>query len=250
MFLKFERDLYKQYDTSTSLTLPGYTINGIIGKSVYVRGTLVANLDSAFVGENINVNLNGLELVGEGKENYYLDLSSFKATVYPKFIEMFGLVKNRIDFSENTYVSMYSVIHVNEANVNLQKEGCKVVKAYNIEVKNGDNVIDIGEKVTVKVKVDNFDDEGLILYNYYNGQYEKMDYAYEDGYLIYSSNGLGIIVLCEEITDYTWMFVTFGIILFVLILVAVVYAICKLLKNRKKINKYKSLKRRKDYGNY
>ena len=56
VYLKFEGELRKQYDGSDALILPSYVINGIIDKDVYIRGELKATLDSAFVGENINVN--------------------------------------------------------------------------------------------------------------------------------------------------------------------------------------------------
>lgn len=248
VYLSFQNDLYKQYDGSNVLRLPEYIVNGILGSEIFVRGNLVANLDSAFVGENINVTLSGIELVGEKKNNYYLDLGGFKATVYPKFIEMFGSVKNRIDFNNHTYVSMHSVIYVNEIDVSLEKEGYKIVKEYEVKVKNDNLDIDIKDNVKVKIKIDNFNDKGLVLYNYYNQQYEELDYVYEDGYLIYKCNGLGVLVLAEEIIDYKWMFITFGIMFFILFIIFVIYIVFKLLKNKKKINKYKSLKRRKGYG--
>lgn len=250
VFPKFEKSLYKQYDNSTLLKLPAYTVQGIIDKNVYVKGILSANLESAFVGENIKVNLSGLELVGDKKDNYYLDLTGFLANVYPRFIEMFGNVKNRVDFSENTYVPMHAIIHISEPTIDLKQEGHKIIKGYDIQLRNGNEVIDVKDKIKVKIKIENFDGKRISLYNYYNETYEKIDYVYEDGYLIYESHGLGVLVLSKVVIDYTWMFITFGIVLFIVLAVLLTYVSCKMWKNRKKINKYKSIKRRKNDGDY
>lgn len=248
VYLDFERELKKQYDSYSSLKLPEYTIRGILDKTVYLRGDLKATLESVFVGDNVKVFLSGVELVGEKVENYYLDLEGYTAKIYPKFIEMFGNVKNRIDFMGDDCVPVNSIIHIEKSSDKVLKRGYNVKNAYDVSVDSNGTKYDVNGKIKVKVKIDasNFNYKRLEIYNYYNEQYEELDYVYKDGYLIYECEGLGALLFLQKKLVYEpWFVMIIVVISICLLSVFIRIAICKF--NRKgKIDKYKSLRRSKN----
>ena len=88
VYIEFEKKLTKLYDGNDSIEIPGYYIRGIVDDDVYVSGDIIAKLDSVFAGENVGVNISGLEIKGKNKDNYYLDLTGVVADVYKKHIEI------------------------------------------------------------------------------------------------------------------------------------------------------------------
>ena len=89
-----------------------------------------------------------------------------------------------------------------------------------------------------------FNYKRLKMFNYYNGGYQEIDYNYIDGILIYDCKGLGSLVIAQEDYDFRLLFIILSVVLtFVLASILIVVNV-----NKNKINKYKSLKRRKDYG--
>lgn len=245
--LKFEDELYKQYDQKSTIDLPNYVVVGIIDKSVYVRGELKASLESGLVGENVKVILSGLELVGEGSSNYSLVLTGHSATIHPDSIEKFGPVKNKIDFDDKTFVPVGSNLFVEQVE-NLEMNNYIVRETYDVYVKSDNKRFDISGKVDVKIKIDENSLKGkrIKLFNYYNGKYENIEYEYIDGYLIYTSNGLGNLVIAQKEKSYWWAY----FILIVFVLSVLVVVIRNIIVNKPKIYKYKSLKRSKDDGDY
>lgn len=248
VYIKFEDDIYKQYDGTTSITLPNYIVGGVIDSGVFVRGNLEGQLESSLVGESV-VNLSGVELVGAKSFNYYLDLNGFRATIYRTSVEKFGNIKDKVEFGLNTYVANDAVIYVEKVeNHAIEKKGYNVYDVYDIYLKSDEERIDISDKVNVKVKIDenSLNYRNFEVYNYYNGSYQKLDFKYEDGYILYTADGLGNLVFMQKIESYWWIYVCLG----VFILVCCMLWIIKSLSSREKINKYKSIKRRKDYENY
>ena len=82
----------------------------------------------------------------------------------------------------------------------------------------------------------------LKVYNYYNGVYEELNYRYDNGYIEYSASALGMLVFAQKDLSFLWVYIlVFG----VMFSFGCTYVVKKF-KNREKINKYKSLKRRKD----
>ena len=152
--VKFEGDIYKQYDGNSSITLPNYVIEGIVDKSVYVRGTLLGELETVLIGSS-KVVLSGLELIGEKKDNYYLDLQGHVAVIYPNYVEKFGPIKNRVDFSKEIYVPLDSVLYVDKIDeVKIKKQYYDIKHVYDIYLKSNDERIEVEDEVCVKVKVD------------------------------------------------------------------------------------------------
>ena len=251
IFVTFEKELKKIFDSSNKIELPAYVVKGALNEEVYVVGNLKGELESAFVGENINVTLSGIELDGIKKNNYYLDLDGFTATIYPKAIEMFGEIKNKVEFIDDMYVPMNSIIHLESCDAEFTLPDYKYIESYNIVLKNGEQIVDIDGKIKVKIKLDDAKLTGdkIALFNYYNNEYRKIDYVYEDGYLIYESDGLGSLVVFETVANYSWLVMI--IVLAVLTVLCILLFVKKKPKTRikKKINKYKSLKRSRDYGN-
>ena len=248
VYIKFEDDIYKQYDGSNNISLPNYVIGGVIDKGVFVRGELTGKLESSLVGESL-ISLEGIELVGEKSFNYYLDLNNFKATIYRTSVEKFGDIKDKIEFSENTYVASDALIYVEELEGSLfDKKGYKVLNAYDIYLKSGGDRIDISKKVNVKINIaqENFNYEKLEIYNYYNGAYKKIDYKYEDGYIMYTADSLGNLVFTQKIENYWWVYLSISLFIFG----CFTFFVIKSFKGKEKINRYKSLKRSKDYENY
>lgn len=249
VYLEFSEKLQKQYDSSDRLIAPSYVVRGIVDKEVYVSGNISLKLASVFVGENIDVTISGLELKGDVKDNYYLDLSGFKASVHPKFKEFFGETKDRVDFSFETLIPVNSVLKIEKnLNENLDLKNHKIISAYEVSVVSNNSVVDIEKIVHVKIKVneENLNVKRLKIYNYYDNEYKEIDYSYADGYLSYSCVGLGTLVIAQKDFNYIWLYIICGIILMGLS----VYVGVRIAVNRRKINRYRSLKRSKDYGNY
>lgn len=249
VYLKFESDIYKQYDDTRDIKLPNYIVGGIRkGDGVYISGELKGTLESGLVSTSTKVILSGIELIGNKKENYYLDLEGFSAKVYPKYIEKFIGDKNRIQLDKNAYVPINTAIYVEEIEEeSLTKEGYTILNSYDVYIASDNDRIDMNKPVKVKIKIDenNFNYERLHVYNYYNNSYEEIvDYKYEDGYFVYSASSLGQVVFAQKELNFWWAYLLGSLFT----VSALLFVILALLKNRKKINKYKSLKRRKDYG--
>ena len=246
VYIKFEKDIYKQYDGTDSINLPNYVVGGIVDKTVYVGGKLEGRLESVLNGES-KIILSGLELIGDKKDNYFLDLEGFSAYVHPIFIEKFVGDKNRIDFSKNIYVPVNTLIYIEEKDTTiLSKKNHIIKKVYDIYLKHETDVIDIDGIVNVKVKIDDevLNNKKLKVYNYYHGVYEEVDYKYEDGYIVYRADGLGNLVIAQKETSYNIFYICGGVIIFAVGLLVVFLS----LRGREKFNKYKSLKRRKENG--
>lgn len=251
VYIKFEDEIHKQYDDTRDIDLPNYIVGGIRkGDNVYVNGKLKGTLESGLVASNTNVFLSGIELVGEKKDNYYLDLSGFSAKVYPKYIEKLIGDKNRVQLDKNMYVPVNTSIFIEEVGKEtLKKDNYKIINSYDIYLASEGKRIDVDKTITVKVKISegNFDYERLHVYNYYNNSYEEiLDYKYEGGYLTYTSSSLGQLVFAQKELNFWWVYLLCSL----LVVSLFSFLIILILKNRKKINKYKSLKRRKDHGNY
>lgn len=249
VYIKFEDLLYKQYDESDVIQLPNYVVHGIIDKDVYVKGCLEGKLENIFIGENNKVLLSGIKLVGDIKNNYYLDLDGFTASVYPSSIEKKnGSFSEKIVFLDDVFVPLDSTIQVKERTVSLGKEGYLINKEYDIYVESKGVRVEVNGESIVKIQFDGnvLAKKRLSLFNYYDGEYHELDYSYEEGYLVYRCNGLGVLVVAVKKIDYTWLVVLISVFLFLLLVIVLIV----LFKKRKKIEKYKSKKRRRKYGNY
>lgn len=248
VYLQFERDLEKQYDSYNSLKLPAYIICGILDNSVYLKGILKATLESVFIGDSVKVSFSGVELVGEKVENYYLDLEGYSAKVYPKFIEMFGNIKNRIDFIGNDYVPVNSVIHIEKSDRVISRRGYDVKSVYDISVVSNNDICDVSDKIKVKIKIDekDFEYRRLELYNYYDSEYQKLDYVYKDGYLIYECEGLGELLFLQRKLVYEPWFAMILVVISICLLVGVYMIFIYNLNKKEKICKYSSIRRSKD----
>lgn len=248
VYIEFENDLKKQYDGNDCISNVVYVVKGVIDSNVYVKGEISVKLDSVFVGVDIGVDVSGLSLEGEGKENYYLDLSGFVATIYPNQIEKFGNEKNKVVFSDGVYVPVNSILRIEEENLNLEIKDHEIKKVYRLDVISEGLKVDVDKKITVKLKIDENDlnYKRLVVYNYYNGSYTPVDYEYSNGQLVYSCVGLGSLVIASENYNYTWVYIIS--IIFMIMICAVVFVVYRKKYNR--IQRYKSIKRRKDYANY
>ena len=245
VYLKFEEEFHKQYDGTGNLDLPNYEVKGIIDSGVYVKGDLSAKLDGILIGRN-NVILSGIELAGDRTSNYYLDLEGVTCDVHPNYIEKFGDVKHRVDFSSDIYVPFDTLIYVNQADTNKIKiDGYSIKRAYDIYLESDNKRVAVHDPVIVKIKVDDsaFKFNRLSVYNVNNGAYELVDYEYEDGYILYKTSSLGLLVFAQKELDFTWLYIVTSLLLVITVFVV----LFRYYKGKEKINKYKSLKRSKDY---
>jgi len=136
VYIKFENEVRKLYDGNNSIILPNYIVGGIVDKTVYLKGTLSGSLNSVLIGENELI-LEGVELEGENKENYFLDLNGFTGSVYPKWVEKQIGVKNRVDLEDN-YVPFDSDVYVDKVeNSSIKKKNYKIKEVYNVYLKSG-----------------------------------------------------------------------------------------------------------------
>ena len=247
VFIKFEDEIYKQYDGTDSIKMPNYIVGGILkSDNIFIRGELESKLESALIGEN-NVILSGLELVGDKAKNYYLDLSGFKATVHPRFVEKFGSIKHKVEFSSEIFVPVNSLIYVDQEDSNsLKKEHYTIKSIYDVYLMNDGSIVDVDKEVIVKIQIPQTDlkYKRLNVFNYYNGVYESVDYNYENGYIIYRASSLGKLVITQKNIDFSWIYVVSGGVA----LVALLFIGTKIFSGKEKINKYKSKKRGKVYG--
>lgn len=248
VYIEFQKEMKKQYDGNDYIDNIEYIVKGIIDSSVYVKGKISIKLDSVFVGENIGVSIKGLELSGEGKDNYYFDLEGFTATIHPKYLDKFGSEKNRVDFSESIYIPVNSLLNINDSDLELNIDKYDVKKVIDIGVFSQGKKLNIAEKVFVKLNIDNndLDYKRITLYNYYNGKYEELEYQYLNGELSYWCTGLGYLVVASKEYNYIWLYILCSIIILSLVIVLVYVQ----RKRYNRIKHYKSIRRRKDYGNY
>lgn len=245
--LQFEKEIYKHYDGTTKIELPNYIVKGIVDDDVFVRGNLQGELEDALVGETM-VLLSGLDLVGDKKHNYELDFSSVVGTVYRLEVEKFGTIKHKVVFKGETYVPANALINVDNLRAgDVDIEGYNVVEVYDIYLTSNGDRVDVSDLVEVKIKINeqSLNHKHLAVFNYYNGEYEEVEYKYIDGYIVYSAHSLGKLVIAYQKVNLSWLY---GLGIFVIVFVATYVGIGKYRK-REKINKYKSLKRRKEDGN-
>lgn len=248
--LSFERKLQKQYDGTNTLELPNYLIKGIIDKDTYISGIASATVENILVGENIPLTITGLSIIGDHKDNYYLDIDNFTADICPKYIEKAG--QEKIIFDDNkTFMPTNSTLVIKEQQSNISKKGYSLKAYYDIHLENNHQIIDENPgKVTLKLKINNslLKSRRIHLFNYANGQYEELKYEIsDDGYISYDANFLGSLVIMKKNYNFTWLYVIISLTFTTLLIVL----LTELLKNKKtnKIKKYKSLKRRKEDGN-
>lgn len=250
IYLKFEGEIFKQYDGKNSIRLPNYIVGGVLDEDdVYLTGSLEGVLENVLVGKS-NVLLSGVELAGNDEKNYYLDLNGVEATIYRDYVEKFGNVKNRVDFGKDIYVPMDSIICVDKlSDYDIKKVDYDIREVYDIYLKSDQSRVDVDGIVNVKVMIDedSFNYKKVKIYNYYNGAYEKVEYKYEDGYIIYTAKGLGSLVFAQKRVNMWWLNIL--IIIFVLSVGVFIFIIA--LRKREKFNKYKSIKPgKKDYECY
>lgn len=239
----FEREIFKLYDGTNNIKLPSYVIVGIIDEDVYVSGNLEGVLDSILVGENIGVELQGLQLEGEKKENYSLELDGFKATIYPKYLEKFSDSHNRVEFSGDC-VPVNSLLYIDKID-DLNIDGYKVLDAYNIYVKSYNQIVEVRGLIKTKLVVENFDAKKVKVLSCDNYlKCREIDYKYNDGYLSYSDNGINKIVLAEKIYNYDYIWLILASVVGVSF---VIYVIVYKVKHKSKIKKYRSPRRRDEY---
>ncbi len=247
VYVRFEDEIRKQYDGNNLLELPSYVVVGIVDEDVYVKGKLKGVFSSIIVGENIGVELSGLSLEGKNSNNYYLGLDGYTGSIHPRIIEKMGEIKNKIELDDNTYVPINSTIFVDKGDSSKYGLDNYVVwSAWDVYLKSGNERVEVDGKVSAKIFIgeEKIKNRRVQVYSVYDGVYEKLEYEYLDGYLQYSSNGLGVLLVVEEQVDYWWLLIVGVILLSGLIL----FWIVKKGHKKEKINKYKSLKRRKDYG--
>lgn len=244
----FESELKKQYDETNNLVLPNYLIKGIIDEDTYIKGNLTAKTESVLVGDNIKVIMEGLEIAGDHKDYYTLNLNGYTATIHPKQIEKLGEIKNKITFnSSKAFVPTNSSLLISKSDSQISKEGYKTYSVYDIVVKSdGKEVTNIPGSFSLKLKIDDINIKKYQLFNYINNEYEKINYTItEDGYILYTVSNIGNLVIAKKEINIT------PLIIFLILVIAIIITILvqRNTKTKTKIKKYKSLKRRKSYEN-
>ena len=250
--LNFEKEIQKQYDGTNILKLPNYIIKGIIDDDTYVTGIASATTESILVGENIPITIEGLTIIGNHKDSYYLDINNLTANICPKYIEKVG--QGKITFNNKlAYVSPYATLIVNKIDANISKRDYYLKSYYEIYLESNHQKIDINTgNITLKLKVDNtiLKSKRIHMFNYVNNQYEEVKYTInDDGYITYTANNLGSLVIMKKKLDFTWLYIILSFIILVLSMILFINLAKNKKHNHNKIIKYKSLKRRKDYGN-
>lgn len=222
----FSGFIYKQYDGSDKINLPEYRYDGIIDEEVSVIGDLVATLEGIYVGEDIPVILSGVEIIGEKKEFYQLELSGHRGNVYPLMLEKEGYNATQITLDKNVYVdTRYSlIINVNE-NVNTINDKYSTFKEIEYLVYNHNNIkLDIqgNFKVSMNASDEDVNRNRFTLFELTKeGEYKKIEYVYNNGKLEFNIASTSRIVFATRDIEYNLIYLFNAVLLFCLCFVIV-----------------------------
>lgn len=225
----FNGVIRKQYDGLSSINLPAYSYEGIIDDEVSVVGNLKGELKGIYVGEDIGIVLSGVEIVGEKKDCYYLDLLEHRGHVYPSTLEKEGENATKITLDKNVYVdTRYRLqVSVNEEVKKINSDYSSF-KKFNYNVYNHNNVkIDVEGKFNVMMiaNKEDINNERFALFELTrDGEYRQIDYDYHDGKLIFEIDSDSSVVFTTRNIEYDLLILFGGILLFSLVFV-IVYAI-------------------------
>ena len=214
----FESPIYKQYDGNTSINLPKHSYKGILHNEVGVIGELVGTLSASYVSEGIPVVLSGIEIVGEKKDCYYLDLLEHQARISPSKLEKEGNLATVINLDKDVYVDVGYVLKVNSID-----ESSKInnkytsFKKYTYKVYNHNNSeLNVAGMFDVYTKVEKglLDKERLEIFELTkDGQYKKIEYVVNGEYLHVKISGGSSIVFATRNVEYHFIILFSGLLL-------------------------------------
>lgn len=227
----FDSPIYKQYDGNTSIDLPRHSYKGILHNEVTVEGVLLATLSASYVSEGIPVILSGIEIVGEKKDYYYLDLLGHYARISPSKLEKEGSLATTIYLDKNVYVDVGYILRVNS------KEESKRIndtytsfKTYTYNVYSHNNtLLTVAGTLDIYTKVEKglLDKERLALFELTkDGEYKQLDYSINGEYLNVKIAGGSAIVFATRNIEYHFI-VLFSFLLLCYGIFIVVYRLSK-----------------------
>jgi hypothetical protein len=214
----FDRLLYKQYDGTKNIELPSFTYSGILNNEVTISGTLVAELDGAYVSNEIGVTLKGITVIGEKKDFYYIESNEHTARIFPSSLEKQGENKTIIFLSEGIYIDINSSLKViSQDNNSKIDKNYTALKEYKYEIYSDEKVNDINSNIEVIMNVSDslMKTRRLAIYELtQDGVYKELEYNYSNGVMKFSINNNSKIVFATRNIEYGLIFIFSGVLLF------------------------------------
>lgn len=222
----FFSPIYKQYDGSDNIKLPAYTYQGIINEEVSIQGGLRGKLTATYVSEDIPIILSGIEIVGDKKDCYYLDLLEHSARVYPSTLNKSGVNETQIIIDEGVYVDIGYSLKVEEQNkqekINDKYTGFKV---YKYDVYSYNNVLlEINSEYQVKMVIDEDikNKERLALFEVTkDGEYKKLNYNIKDSEIHFTIDSNSKVVFATRNIEYHFILLCTSILIFYAVFIVV-----------------------------
>lgn len=224
--IAFDAPIYKQYDGNDNIVLPTFSYVGILNNEVEVVGELIGKLSATYVSEDIAITLSGVEIVGDKKDCYYLDLFEHTARIYPSILEKSGVNETFITLDENVYVDISYSLKVEPKMVNSKiLNKYTAFESYSYEVYSHNNVkqdvdgnFDIKMKINDKITVM----ERLAIFELTKeGKYKKLEYSIHDGYIHTSIESGSQLVFATRDIEYHFIIFFSGVLIFYFLFVIV-----------------------------
>ena len=215
----FVSPIYKQYDGTSSIELPQYTYQGIINNEVEIQGELAASLSGTYVSEGIPLILSGVEIVGDKKDCYYLDLQEHSARVYPSTLSKVGVNETEIILDKDVYVDIGYSLTV-ELRDSAQKINDKYTgfRNYKYEVYSHNNILlEVDSKYQVKMSVDEEvrKKERLVLFELTkNGEYKKIGYKMDESDIYFTIDSDSEVVFATRNIEYHFIILFSSVLCF------------------------------------
>lgn len=203
----FERPIYKQYNGDTSIQLPTHEYAGIINDEVSVEGVLNGELLGSYVGEGIGVVLSGIEVIGEKKDCYYIDLTEHSARIYPSVLEKDGENHTKIFLENDMYVDIGYSLKVVETEIKapVGDKYTSFVKYEYLVYNHNNSILEFTDKYKISMKVNDeiLKNERLGVFELdKNGEYSELEYQIADGVISFEINRESSIVFATRNIEY------------------------------------------------
>jgi len=219
IFIIFASPLYKQYDGTTNISLPQYSLSGILNEEVSVAGSLNAVLEAGYVGEGIGVILSGLSIEGDKSEYYYIDFLGHSARISPSTLEKSGENATIITLEKDVYVDVVYSLKVVMENVNeIVKDKYTSFLKYSYKVYNHNNqylAVDGKFKVSMDIEEEILNKERLQVYELTSdGEYKELSYVYKNNKIVFEIDNDSSLVFTTRNIEYELIILFIGILIF------------------------------------
>ena len=222
----FTSPIYKQYDGNDKINLPEYSYEGIINNEVTVKGTLTGVLSATYVSEDIALTLSGVEIEGEKKDCYYLDLLQHSARIYPSTLEKAGNNATQIVLDKDIYVDIGYSLKVEELECGEAIDSkYTAFKGYKYLVySHNNNLLEVDGNFQIKMKIEDkiAKKERLEVFELTkDGEYRKIEYKIEAGHIYALISNDSTLILATRDIEYHFIALFSFVLIFYLLFIIV-----------------------------